>query len=163
VSALDEALLKAQGFISTWIDAELVPHALVLHPDRTCSLVATPGLGDVEQRMLLREGLAPGGAHRPAAAIAVWNECWTASSDVPEEQALLQRLVAEGRLQDAPPHLLGSAVRLYVETPAERVRAWHARIGEGRTLGPWQERTLVYPRPTFRRYFPELMGIGGQA
>jgi hypothetical protein len=161
--ALDEVLHRAQDTITGWIGEELVPHALVFHPGGSVAFVAMPDMGDAEQRAQLRRLLCPGGALYPSAAIAVWNECWTAASSVPEEQELLQRLTAEGRLQEAPPHLLQSAVRLFVETPEEPVRMWHAIIGNARALGTWEERTLRYPRPSFRRYFPELMGIGGIA
>lgn len=131
------------------------PHALVLAAGEQLAVIEMPGCSDLDTRVYLRGELA----RSPALCVAVATEAWAAWSADPAECALIDRLHAAGRLQDAPPHLLRSVIRVYAEHANGAIvlerNELRVTADGSRSLGTWEPAKLVRPRPNFRRYFPE--------
>lgn len=154
----------ADTWESTHADADVfvAPCAWVLLEDGF-SIVVMPCDGELEQRLFLRSFVLE---HRARAVVHV-NEAWVTKATTPEEIALSLELRRQDRLSEAPAHMLCEVVRMWIETPMVQVFSESAPITRDpagrRTLGPWSSDTLRYPRPTFRRYFPEASAVGAES
>lgn len=138
---------------------EVAPHAYAVDAEGGMTIMDMPDCSDQDMRAFCK-------AHLPrlrAVAVVAVMEAWSgAGASTPEEIALVERLCAEGRLQDAPPHLLRSVLRLFAEAVTGELVCEVATIredGGARSLveAAWEPRLLSRPRPTFRRYFPEAL------
>lgn len=149
-----ELIEHAKAYMMLSFEDEVRPFAFADTPAGLL-IVAMPDSDVQTQRMILKGKLH----QEKATLVVVCNESWATSASTPEEVDLCMHLTAIGRLQDAPAHLLREEMQLYAEGPQRPVTCLVSvitKIDGKRTLGEWVDRPLVLPRPTFRRYFPEI-------
>lgn len=148
-----ELIEEAKRYMKLSLDTEVSPFAIADTP-KGLIIIAMPDSDVQAQRFMLKSML-----HREKATlVVVCNESWCTTATTPEEADLCTHLMAIGRLQDAPAHLLHEEMHLWVEGPQRPITCMVAditKVDGVRTLGEWENRPLVLPRPTFRRYFPE--------
>lgn len=149
----------AKTLLPTHFDATpgafIAPHGYVVDAAGALTILALDMPTDDARRML-RDHLP----ETKAIAFVHVVEAWSAAAEDPAEVELILLLKAQGRLQEAPAHLLRSVVNLFVETPEVPVMAWELAVtiaadGTRSLSSEWIPKILRYPRPTFRRYFPE--------
>lgn len=131
------------GFVS--------PFAMYLREDGDLVIVEMPDLSDQMQRWFLKDQM-----HRNRGVeVVVVTEAWAAGSADPEEAALLERLHAEGRLRDAPKHLLHEVINVSCESRTEDITIKRAPITlhDGvAVFGDFEAMDVRLPYPGFKRY-----------
>lgn len=148
-----ELIEETKTYMMLSFDDEVRPFAFADSPEGLL-IIAMPDSDVPTQRMLLRSKLPK----EKATLAVVCNEAWHTRCTTPEDAELCERLHAAGKLFEAPAHLLGEEVQLWVEgldRPITLLAAEITKVEGKRVLGEWKERQLNLPRPTFRRYFPE--------
>ena len=122
-------------------------------------IVAMPDLSDEEQRLALMDMAR----ELDALFITVVAETWSVL--VPKDDIEgLEALEKARRARDLtlmPKKYLREQIRIFAEGPDYTLECWAALITRdeknARTLGDWEKLDITLPRPTFRRYFPEVI------
>lgn len=156
--ALASLLDTAKSLLARRVElGEVTPHAYAVDGAGALSIMDMPGSTDHDMRVFCKAELPRMGAIAVVAIMEAWSG---EGATTPEEIALVRRLCDEGRLQDAPPHLLRSILRLFGEASTGELVCEVATIREqegARSIAgvAWEPRLLSRPRASFRRYFPE--------